>query len=271
MRLVCAAIGVGLAIAPLRAAEPGREEAKPWPVTFSLRGSYNFGDVDGFMQTPSGGKPGTSSHERPTFDELNIHDVSFYEGRLDVKWQRLDFFGGYQYIRLDGDGTLSETLVSRGVTFAPGNSFDTKNQFDWFRVGAGWQFDFLEGRLVLMPKFDFAVLDFSYKFSSGGQSVDRSYTKGAPRLGVEAAWRLNRYFSLNLDGSASIPISNTPQIADVVGTVNFDLLPGPHRVKPSLFVGGGAEWIDYEDDQPQSNHIKANIGPFVTAGLSISF
>src|SRR5215470_3568326 len=114
MKLGCVAIGVGLAIAPLGAAEPGVEEPKPWPVAFSLQGSYNFGDVDGFMQTPSGGKPGTSSPERPTFDELNINDVSFYEGRLDVRWRHLDFFGGYQYIRLDGDGTLSEPLISRG-------------------------------------------------------------------------------------------------------------------------------------------------------------
>jgi hypothetical protein len=271
MKGFCGAVVTAVVMGgPLLAADPP-PEATHGPVTVTLRGAYYFGDVEGFMQTPSGGKPSTSSHERPTFDELNIHDVSFYEGRLDVKWRHLDFFGGYQYIRLDGDGTFSEPLVSRGVTFAAGDPFDTKNQFDWYRVGAGWQFDFLEGRLAVMPKLDFALLDFSYKLSSGAQEVDRSYSKGTVRPGVEVAWRLTRWVSLHLDGSASVPISNTPQIADVIGTVQFDLLPGHHRVKPTLFVGGGAEWIDYEDDQPMSNHIKANLGPFVTAGLSISF
>jgi hypothetical protein len=57
----------------------------------------------------------------------------------------------------------------------------------------------------------------------------------------------------------------------VTGTLNFRLWREARRINPSIFLGGGGEWIDYEDNQQLPNHIRAELGPFITAGFSLSF
>jgi hypothetical protein len=268
MKTGYASLLIGLMVSQVGAQDM---EDPPSPVAISLQASFNFGPLDGFLQTPSGGGPGTSSKQRPTFDELGLNDVIFYDTRLDVQWHRARLYGGYQFIRLDGSTTLSQPLVSHGRNFAAGDSVRTDDQLDWARAGFGWQLDFLNHRLEVVPSAEMAFLAFDYHLSSSSQSADRSYIKGAARLGVETTYHLNSRVSLNLDGSASLPLSNTPQIATLAATTNFRLFSNNWRVKPSLFAGIGAEWIDYEDNQKLSNHIKADIGPFLTTGFSVSF
>src|SRR5262249_36729493 len=172
---------------------------------------------------------------------------------------------------LDESAVLSKDLISRGTSFAAGTKVDTDDRFDWYHFGAGWKFTSFKERLELFSKVEGAVLDFSYKLSSPAQSVSRSYTKSAVRLGLDSTYHVNQRLSLNLDGAASIPISNTPQIGTVTGTINYKLLRERHVVDPSVFVGVGAEWIDYEDDQKLSNHVRLELGPCFTAGVSLSF
>jgi hypothetical protein len=262
-------LGGGLA-GPAHAADLLEPPAPP-TTTVNLEGAFNWGKLRGFMQVPEGGQPGTSSPQRPTFDELGIHDTTFYDVALDVRWRQLDFFAGAQFIGFDSSGTLTAPLVSHGVRFAAGDPFETQDRFDWYGLGLGWRFDLLEKRLVLTPKIEGALLDFSYDLSSGAAAAQRSYTKGCVRLGIGADYRWARVISFQLEGAASIPISNTPQIAALVATARFDLLPSSRTVKPALFLGGGWEWIDYEDNQTLPNHIRADLGPFLSAGFSVAF
>jgi hypothetical protein len=241
------------------------------PFEAILSASGNYGPADGFLQTPVGGKPGTSSFHRPTFHELNINDTAFLDAGVLFRWHQLGFLGGYQLIRFDESGTLGEGLISHGSTFPAGDSFKTRDRFDWFRAGAGWQFDLLDHRLALFPKVEMAFLDFSYKLSGQTSAADRAYIKGSVRLGVQATYHLNQRWSLDLDGAAAIPISNTPQVADVLSTLHFELFRAPHVFKPNIFLGAGWERIDYEDNQPLPNHVRAELGPFVRAGLAASF
>jgi len=246
-------------------------EAPSRPIEITVQGSVYFGYANGFLQTPLGGQPGTTSLQRPTLHELNIDDAVFYEGSIRLQWKQLGFYGGYQAIGLDGSGTLTQPLISHGVSFAAGQPFHTDNRLDWFDAGAGWSFFFLDRRLEIFPKAELALLDFSYKLSTPSASTSRSYSKGCLRLGAEATYHFNPALAFKLDGAASIPVSDTPQIATVTGTLYFNLLPHSRRFKPALFAGVGMEWIDYEDNQPVPNHIQVNLGPFVTGGLALSF
>ena len=239
-------------------------------IAFGVQGSFNFGPIDGFFQTPAGGRPGTSSAQRPKLDELGINDVTFYDTRLTMQWRDLLVYGGYEFIRLSGSDTLSQPLISHGVSFAGGERVSTDDQLDWGRFGAGWSFGFLDDRLKVTPKAELALLNFGYHVAGASQSADRSYIKGCVRVGIEGIYYLNSRISLNLDGSASLPLSNTPQIATVTATASV-LLFESHGIKPHAFAGVGMQWIDYEDNQTLANHIKANIGPFLTAGVLVSF
>ena len=122
----------------------------------------------------------------------------------------------------------------------------------------------------MTPKAEVALLNFGYHLSGASQSADRSYIKGCARIGIEGAFDINSRIGLNVDGSASLPLSNTPQIAAVTATASI-LLFESHGIKPHAFAGVGMQWIDYEDNQTLSNHIKADIGPFLTAGVVVSF
>jgi hypothetical protein len=246
-------------------------EESQGPIAINVEGSFNFGPIDGFLQTPAGGRPGTSSTHRPKFDELGVNDVAFYDTRLNAQWRHLVVYGGYQFIRLSGSDTLSQPLVSHGVAFAARDRLSTDDQLDWSRAGAGWSFVFLDHRLDLTPKAELALFNFQYHLSSASRSADRSYIKGCARVGIDSKFHLNRILSVNLDGSASLPLSNTPQIATLTATASLRFLPESHRLKPHLFGGVGMEWIDYEDNQSLPNHIKADIGPFLTAGITATF
>lgn len=256
-------------IAPL---EKELAQENPHPaLEVSLRGGFQYGPVDGFLQTPQGGNPGSSSPRRPTLDELDIHDAAFYDLLASVQWRHLYLYAGYHPIELEGQAVLSESLVSRNVVFPAGTHVRSENDFNWLCVGAGWKFVFADRRLEFIPKIEYALLDFSYKLSGGGQAVDREYIKACVRLGVESRYRFNRVISVSLDAAASVPISNWPQIAAFTGTIEFALLPGSRRVRPTLFLGGGAQRIAYEDTQELPNHFRVDFGPFVTTGLAISF
>lgn len=250
-------------------AQPPADASPAWSGT--LRSGLQYGWVDGFLQTPAGGEPGSSSLRRPTLEELGIDDAFFYDVQATVRWRHLELSAGWQGMGLDGSGTLSETLVSRDQVFAAGTRVHSQTDLDWFRVGAGWRFEALEGRLAWVPRVELAVMDFSYELSGGGQAVDRSYAKGALRLGMEGRYRFNRVTSLFLDLGGSLPLSNTPQIATVTGGVQFDLWPGQRRVHPLAYLGVGAQRIDYEDNQELPNHIRVDVTPYLTAGLGISF
>jgi hypothetical protein len=247
------------------------EEHEQFSETVSLRGAFLYGPVEGFLQTPAGGEPGSSSSRRPTLNELNIDNAAFYDVLGLVHWRRLAFYAGYEGIGLDGDSVLTDTLVSRGATFPAGTSVHSQVDLNWLRAGVGCKFELANHRLEILPKADLALLDFSYKLSGGGEAVDRSYSKGCFRLGMEGKYRCFGPVSLRLDAEASLPISNTPQIATFIGDVEFELLRRSKRFHPVVFVGGGWQRIEYEDNQTLPNHIKVDFGPLVTAGIALGF
>src|SRR5262245_23130873 len=59
-------------------------------VTFAAEGGVLYGSVDGYLQTPNGGGPGTTSPHRPTLHELGIDDAVLYEAGMKTQWRSLE-------------------------------------------------------------------------------------------------------------------------------------------------------------------------------------
>jgi hypothetical protein len=264
---VCAAALSILVASLARADDVG---APPSAFEFGVRASGFYGPASGFIQVPLGGNPGTTSPRRPTLSELGIHDVALYEVTGLVRWGHFEAFGGYSGLEFDGSGSLSQSLVSHGVSFAAGSPFKSSTQLNVGNLGGGWKFDFDEHRLTLFPKIDVAILDFSYSLDSPPQRAARAYRTTAVRLGGEGSYDLGHGFGLELDGVMSLPIPHMAQLASVTGRVVYHLFPDA-PVHSALFLGCGGRWINFEDSQTVPNHIHFQAGPLLTGGFSVSF
>jgi hypothetical protein len=239
--------------------------SEPYQVDVSVRG----GPVSGYLQTPAGGAPGTSDHERPTFDELDIDDVVYagIAAFLPLS-ERTRIYVGGEWIDMSSSGTLDEPLISR-VPFPAGASFDATVAFDWYRLGLEHRIDLAGPRFRIAPKVELAVLEFDYELRTPDQSADRAYAKPAARVGVELTWRASDAVGLSLEGSASLPYPDTmPMIATTGGRIEARLVD-TDDLAVLLFAGAGLLYIDYEDSQDLPNHIHLEIAPTYEGGIRL--
>lgn len=268
----CPAAGL-LALAFVACASAARAEENagaPAEWALSLEAAGTWSNLTGFVQVPLGGKPGTTSPRRPTLHELGIADAAGWDAEGRVRWQHFVVSGGYQWLEPDGSGTLTEPLVSHGVSFAAGSPFQSSLKLDVAHVGAGWNFELLERRLTLRPLVEFALLDYSYSLSSPGARASRAFATGAARLGAEAAFALGSGFAFEFRGVASLPIAHMAQLAEVGGRLSYRL-PLSERVRAHAFLGSGVRWIEFDDSQQVPNHISVRTGALLRGGIAIEF
>src|SRR6476646_6749457 len=101
---------IALLAAQLAIAQDAKADEGDW--RFSIEGSYRYGSVDGYVQTPTGGDPGTSSAKRPSLSEIGIDNASIYDAQGIVAFRNEEFYLGGQYIHMSGSDTLHENLIS---------------------------------------------------------------------------------------------------------------------------------------------------------------
>ena len=256
-------VGMALSAAAILGEEP----------SIRVEGAFQYGLIDGYLQTPAGGKPGTTSPSRPTLDELGFDRVSIYEGSARVQWARHTVYGGAESIRMSGDEVLVRPLVSQNVMFDAGDRVDAYVQLDWYRLGYLRPFKGWSGHrndLSLSLGGDVALFDFHYTLDGTAGSVDRSYAKVAVRLGGELGWTLTPRLSVCARAFESLPFSNTPSIL-TLGLRGYCRLVESQRLRADAYVGVGWSRIDYEDNQTVPNHIHAEMGPLLEAGMRLCF
>jgi hypothetical protein len=261
------------AITFVAAAPPAAAQDAESPWRFSLEGSYRFGSVDGYVQTPSGGEPGSSSSKRPTLSEIGIDDASIYDAQAVVAFRNEEFFIGGQYIHMSGSDTLDAPLMSQGRTFAAGSAVSSDVDLDWYRFGYRHRFTLDRGgEWTLTPSIGAAVLDFHYRLRGPAATADRSYIKLNALLGLDAEWRPGHgRFSINAD------LFGTPPISPPLPEMFVEEIVATYRVldrrDTSLAVFGGVafEQIYYEDNQTLPNRISAEFGPMLVVGVGFRF
>jgi hypothetical protein len=268
--------GLSLVASPTAlSAQRAAPDASRW--RFSAESAYLYGPVRGFVQTPSGGNPGTTSSERPRFSEIGINDANVADVSGIFGLGNHEIYAGAQFIELSGSRTLSETLVSQGVTFPAGTRVHSDVSLDWYRVGYRyrWVVDGAEAApvLTLYPSVGAALFTFDYRLRGDGvaERVSRSYTKGLPQLGLELEWRPGGgAFSVSLGAMGFPAIDNIPSIATEHLTASYRILNG-RDLRLEGFVGGQFEQIYYKDSQRVSNHVEADLGPMLVVGIGLGF
>jgi hypothetical protein len=252
------------------------DDASPWE--FSLEGTYWYGSVSGYVQTPAGGQPGTSSIKRPRLSEIGIDNVSLYEARLTAGYHDESIVVDAEFVRMSGSDTLRETLVSHATTFPAGSHVSSDVQMDWYQVMYRHRFSFWRAtnsvaQVELYPAVGVAIFDFSYTLNGPGDlSANRSYIKVAPELALEADWRPGGgpfWVAVRLEGTPAVappfPLLFVEEL-----TLNYRVV-GTAAMSFDVFAGAGFQQMYYEDNQTLPNRIRADFGPLVTAGLRVNF
>jgi hypothetical protein len=237
---------------------------------FSLDGSYEYGQVDGYAQTPAGGQPGTTSPKRPSLGEIGIDDASIYGMRAIGAWRDEELSLDAQIIRLSGDNTLAAPLTSQGQSFPAGTAVSSDVDLDWYSLAYRHRFR-IGDDLVLTPSAGGLLWTFHYRLDSATARADRSYAKANGALGLEAQWRPNDgRFAVDLRLLGTPPISGLANVFSEQLLASYDVI---QRRDLSIGVVGGVgfEQMDYKDSQPLPNHVHAEFGPMFIIGIDARF
>ena len=129
---------------------------------------------DGYLQTPTGGAPGTSSLSRPGFRELSADNgtyrwlggmVAFGSNALSVR---------YTAIADQGTATLRDALVSQGRPFAAGDPLESRIGLDGLSLSYTRSFPIGDRTtLGFGPWLGWTAFDL--KIDGRAHQVDRSY------------------------------------------------------------------------------------------------
>lgn len=245
----------------------------------SVEGMYLFGPVECYLQTPSGGEPGTTSTGRPTLEELGFDNASIFDSSITLGSGRHEVFIGGQLIGFSGEATLEETLISQDNTFPAGTEVEAEVALNWYR--AGYRYWFLFDTDDETPGDEFAIapsvgagcFNFNYKLDGPGDAdVDRSYTKPMPQVGLEAEWKMSERFSLVAGVLTSIPIPDTPFIFSTRLAGKYRMVD-TRSMKLDLLAGVGYERLQYDDEKKQEmpNDIDVELGPLLLLSVKAEF
>lgn len=238
----------------------------------SIDGSYLYGPINGYLQTPSGGTPGTTSNQRPTFKEFDLDNVGIPDISFHVSKGVHTLYAGTQLIRLQSETSLDNRLISQAKTYPAGSSVKLDAKLDWHRFGYQHLFRYGYGKKATFgfyPGIEFAIFDFHYKLNGQDNlSTDRRYMQGTLRFGGGAEWSPGGRFSLSADTLVSIPIPTFIFSLNVMGKYQ---LWGKADQGGALYLGVTYEIIDFEDSQEVPNHIRAEIGPMVHVKFQVNF
>ena len=236
--------------------------------------SYLRGDAEGYLQTPAGGQPGSTTRQRPTLKELGFDFLSIYDFSISrvVGDGKHKLLGGYQVIRAESTASLKRDLTSQNKNFSAGDVVKADLQADWLRFNwlYKWRTTEVAGKsFVVSLGAGLVFFDFHYQLDGGILKVDRAYSKLGYRAGTQLDWRLADKFTLQLDVFEGLPLPNTPVILSAGLKGKYTLWD--KGSVGSLIAGVAYNRIDYEDEQTVPNHIRIETGPLFEAGLTINF
>lgn len=228
---------------------------------------FNVDRVEGFAQTPRGGDIGTTSFNRPSFEEMNIHHDKFYDIGASISY--CDYIATLEYFYLypHGSSVLQQDLISHAQFISEGMRFDMDIEYDWFILSLGKKYPF--HWFTVSPMIQLNWLKYDYQFSAPPQASSRSYSLLALDLGIKICRDFTSTISGEIMGSVTIPLFNL-KIYTLSAGLTYQLLTSSHiKVIPRMTLGTFR--FDYEDKQTVPNHFRYTANIFGSIGLAILF
>ena len=154
----------------------------------------------GFLQTPAGGEPGTATHRRPTFAELNLQGGSYRWVAGAVDFGRFAFRARFTNIGEVAGAQLDLPLTSQGQTFAMGETVRSRATLDRLSLAFTRSFGVADGTaLELGPWLGWTAFDLGIE--GAASRVDRSYRVYAVGLTAGLSKRLGKRWHVGFAGT----------------------------------------------------------------------
>ena len=245
------------------------------PSEYSIKGVYNFGKIDGYVQIPKGGQNGTTSIGRPTFDELGIDHISYPEVQLQAKWDKFAIHGNINYQSFKGNGTIKEDLITHSKEIPAGSHMSTKHKYISYTLGASYDL-YNINKLTVSPLAEFSFYNFKYSYSAttpDGNNISskREFNWGQGNYGLKFSYQGTDKFKMDLTMKAGIPVNSLRQYYDI-SLMNSYTLYNNGTNKLNLLFGIGYEKLEFKDKQKdKQNHMDHKISPVYKAGFEFTF
>ncbi len=252
----------------LEACAAPREVLHPWQVRLGA----GVTELDGFVQVPRGGAPGSTSPERPELEELGIESSSLYEARISYERQRARLYAAARVLAPSESTTLERDLTSNGETFPAGTEIDSDIMLGAYRAGIQWRVRSPWRALELWPALELYLMNLTYDIeaeSLTGQA-DRSMTRANGRVGLEAEWSPASRIVLDAGLFVSLPLAESPRLTSFEAGVSYRLVEAPGWFA-ALRLGLGFEHLEFDDHQSVPNRFEIDLGPTATAGIILGF
>jgi len=242
------------------------------PTRWSLTAAAAEGPVHGFVQTPKGGAPGTTSYHRPRLSELGIDRAAFPDVRLCVSRGNDELSLEARFLRLSGGAVLQEPLVSYDTFFPAGTDVDASIDMDTWWLGYGRRVPLSDAaRLDLVPGGGLMLWQFDYRISPEDLPESRrAYAHVAPFLSARLEWNPEGRFRLEGSARASLPVGTGPFDVALEARASFRIW-GDSKGGGRLFLGVSHERVSKKDNQPVPNDVEITIGPAILGGIEIDF
>lgn len=247
------------------------------PKTYSLQVLSSAGKINGFVQIPKGGQYGTTSKERPDFQELEINHIYYPEITISTKWNKFSMSLHGKYEMFKGKSTLKKDLISHNIPIPEGSSFKTKHKYAYY--GLNFYYDvFATEKWKMTSGFGINVFDFHYEFSATNKEGNvitnkdsRKFHAGIPMIGLEASYQFSEKSKIIFALNSNIPMKSVKQYLDTSLLFSYNLYKNKDQ-ELNLLGGIGYEKWKFRDSQKEmQNYMKHSISPVYKLGLEYKF
>ncbi len=133
------------------------------PLRFSFTGIYMYGSIKGTAQHPVGGQQHTANLNRPSYSAIGINETGIADGEFAIGFgEHQEIFFGAQYNHMSGNGVLTKSLVSEGVTFPTRTQVHSDIRMDWYRLG----YRYVQGYHFGRPAPDLVISDSQHQLAA---------------------------------------------------------------------------------------------------------
>lgn len=240
------------------------------PQEYKIKYLHDFGDINGFVQIPKGGKFGTTSSRKPEFNDLGIKRINYPQIELSAKWEKLFINTEINYKVFEGNSKLNYDLVSHDKLLIKNSNIKTKHEYIDYKFGIGY--DFINSqKLTFSPFIQYGATQFSYQYKTDSISSGRNFGFGSFHLGSIIKYNITENYNLFFNLKYAIPFDNIRKW----GT--FELLNSYNVFKRdfdelNILFGLGLEYFEFRDTQKEmQNFMKHKVYPIYKIGLEYKF